>query len=363
MNKKFISRVISLGLIIGIGVLGGVEQNLTYANNGKGQVVKQYNKYLTAEKIEHNLNHKVENKLKNIVEDGYFKGENNVNIYYKKYNVKKSKGSIVISHGYTESLEKYKELIYYFVQEGYSVYGIEHRGHGRSGRLNSNFDKQVHIEDFDFYVNDLKTFMDEIVVPESKDEKIFLFGHSMGGAIGGLFLERHEGYFDAAILNAPMMQLVNENSTDSIIEYLNSKIENGESGNFFLGSNEYNATPDLEGAGTSSEGRYNSIHKIITNNKIFQMTGGSVNWFKESLEATNEVVANSNKINVPVLLFQAGKDSYVMPGGQDKFVAGNPRYCKLIRYDEAKHEMYFEKDEILFPYLEDVFDFYDNNLK
>jgi len=363
MNKRFISRTISLGLVIGIGIFGGVQESLIYANSKQGQIIKEYNKYITENKIEHHLNHKVENKLKNIVKDGYFEGENNVKIYYKKYNTKKAKGTIVISHGYTESLEKYKELIYYFVQEGYSVYALEHRGHGRSGSLGIAGEKQVHIEDFDFYVNDLKTFMDKIVLPENKDEKIFLFGHSMGGAIGGLFLERHEGYFDAAILNSPMMQLIDETNLDSVIGYLNSRIENGEGGNFFLGSNTFNPEPDLEGSGTSSEGRYNSIHKIITNNEVYQRTGGSVNWFKESLEAGKEVVANSSKINVPVLLFQAGKDSYVMPEGQNKFVEANPEYCKLIRYDEAKHEIYFERDEILFPYLEEVFNFYEENLK
>ena len=37
-------------------------------------------------------------------EDGYFMGKENLKIYYKSYEVKDSKGSIVISHGFCESL-------------------------------------------------------------------------------------------------------------------------------------------------------------------------------------------------------------------------------------------------------------------
>ena len=78
----------------------------------------------------------VERKLNVKKESGYFKGCNNISIYYEKFIVENEKGSIVISHGFTECLEKFTELIYYFTEMGYSVYGLEHRGHGRSSNLN-----------------------------------------------------------------------------------------------------------------------------------------------------------------------------------------------------------------------------------
>ncbi|WP_330376022.1 MULTISPECIES: hypothetical protein [Terrisporobacter] len=33
------------------------------------------------------------------------------------------------------------------------------------------------------------------------NDNLYLFAHSMGGAIGGLFLEKYNDYFHAAILN------------------------------------------------------------------------------------------------------------------------------------------------------------------
>ena len=53
----------------------------------------------------------VERKLNTKKESGYFKGCNNINIYYEKFIVQDEKGIIVISHGFTECLEKYTELI------------------------------------------------------------------------------------------------------------------------------------------------------------------------------------------------------------------------------------------------------------
>ena len=58
------------------------------------------------------------------MESGYIKGVDNVNIYYEKYKADDAKGNIVISHGYTESLEKYHEMIYYFLKSCYNVFGI-----------------------------------------------------------------------------------------------------------------------------------------------------------------------------------------------------------------------------------------------
>lgn len=131
---------------------------------------------------------------------GYFTGQNNVNIFYKKYVLPNSKGNIVISHGFTEYVEKYNELIYYFLQEGYSVFIAEHRGHGRSGHLGKVDSTQVNVEDNEYYILDLKTFIDSVVKPNSKDKKLFLFGHSMVGGIAAKFAEEYPNYFSAVIL-------------------------------------------------------------------------------------------------------------------------------------------------------------------
>ena len=107
-----------------------------------------YDKYVVEE---------VKEKLGKIKEFGYFMGTNNVNIYYEKYCIEKEKGAIVICHGFSECINKFTEMIYYFLEMGYSVYAIEHRGHGRSGSLSKTDKSQVNIDKFENYVEDLKS--------------------------------------------------------------------------------------------------------------------------------------------------------------------------------------------------------------
>ena len=88
-----------------------------------------------------------ETYLKKYRRRGRFTSYDGTRIFYVTYIRKNAKGNIVISHGFSEFAEKYDEMIYYFLQAGYSVFLAEHRGHGRSERRLSNMDK-VYVESF-----------------------------------------------------------------------------------------------------------------------------------------------------------------------------------------------------------------------
>ncbi len=323
-------------------------------------------KYFSEENIDKVLEDIIVPFLDERIEFGYIDGKNNENIYYEKYIVDNAKASIVMSHGFTESLEKYHELIYYFIQEGYSVYGIEHRGHGRSGSL-ANLDKidktQVNIDSFDYYIEDLKILIDEIVLPDNKENKLFLYAHSMGGGIGALFLERYPNYFDAALLNAPMMEI----DTGKVPKFLAKIISNiakfiGKGDKYVIGYGPFKKNPNFEASATSSKFRYMNYHRFLLDNEKYQRGDASYNWLVNGFKATKEIVNNAYKVEIPVMLCQAGKDTYVKPNGQNKF-ASSAKNCILKKYENSKHEIYFEKDSIIKPYIDDILKFYDKNIK
>lgn len=323
---------------------------------------KRVMKYLTEKNYEQAMSEEVEPFLSNIMKRGYVNGEGNAKIYYEKYIVKNDKGSIVISHGFSESLEKYKELIYYFVNSGFSVYGIDHRGHGRSGSLSNTHATQVNIDRFDYYINDLKKFLDEVVVPETKGDLI-LFGHSMGGCISALFLERYPEYFKKAILNAPMMKIdtgSTNHSVANLIANIACAVKLGDK--FVLGQGPFVEIPDFQGSATCCEERYLYYYNKLINKSELQRSGASFRWLKEGVRATKEVtnLNNVEKVKIPVLLFQAELDTFVKPEGQNKFVQGATN-CKKVFVKGAKHEIYLEKDKILYPYLDMVLDFINEN--
>ena len=47
--------------------------------------------------------------------------------------------------------------------------------------------------------------MDHVVLPRTKNLPLCLYAHSMGGAVGGMTLQRHPKRFARAVLTAPMI--------------------------------------------------------------------------------------------------------------------------------------------------------------
>ena len=78
----------------------------------------------------------------------------------------------------TETSEKYKELIYYFLRGGYHVYIPEHCGHGHSYRLVED-PSLVHVDCYKRYVADL-LFVARTAKKEHKNLNLYLFGAFYG---------------------------------------------------------------------------------------------------------------------------------------------------------------------------------------
>jgi len=124
-----------------------------------------------------------------------FKGHGNLALYYQSWlPVEAPKAILLLVHGFAEHSGRYANIVNYFVPKGYTVYGLDHRGHGKSEGLRG------YVEQFSYYLDDLKTFFD-IVRGEHRDVKIFLFGHSFGGLIATTYAVRYQHEFDGLILS------------------------------------------------------------------------------------------------------------------------------------------------------------------
>ena len=134
--------------------------------------------------------------------DGYFAGYDGNPSHYVRYACDAPKATVIISHGFTESAEKWHETAYYLLNFGYDVYIIEHRGHALSHR--SVADKTLtHIDRFDEYVRDFALFVD--LVRAERQTDLYLLAHSMGCAIGLLYLESRPEAFKKVFLSSPMI--------------------------------------------------------------------------------------------------------------------------------------------------------------
>ena len=138
--------------------------------------------FISQKEYEKKMQDVAEPFLKQRREDFWLERETGRKIHCVYYRADNARGIVIISHGFTETAEKYKENIYYFLQQNYSVYIPEHCGHGRSyGLLKKN--SPVYVDFWERYVCDL-LYAAFWAKKREPDLPLYLYGHSMGGGIG-----------------------------------------------------------------------------------------------------------------------------------------------------------------------------------
>ena len=268
------------------------------------------------------------------------------------------KASIVLAHGFCEFFGKYHELAHYLYQQGYSVFFVEMRGHGKSDRPVSFSDQRVHVESFNEYVLDQETFFDQVVKEKSLSDKYFLFGHSMGGAVSALLLEEYEELFKCAVLSSPMLKMtfgrVPDWSASALTMYSNFRENDME---FAPGQTPFTGTYQFETSSAMDRDRYIYQFYQRVNQKSYQTWGCTWGWVKAGLEACDNIQKDAGKVKTPTLVCQSGNDTMVDNDGQNEFVK-HSRVATLLRFDDAKHELFNATDEIREQYFKAISDFY-----
>lgn len=292
---------------------------------------------------------------------GEFTGANGVKIFNAYVKHPEPKGSIVISSGRTEAAIKYKEVIYDFYQNGYSVFILDHRGQGQSGRMAENRFKG-HVENFDLFVQDLKQFYETVVKPNT-DSKPNLVCHSMGGAIGALYAIQHPDDFEKVVFNAPMFGinmpipgwLANGiASTSSFFGGLFSD-EPG----YSLGQGDWAEWPFEGNTVSQSEVRFGIHEQEQLTHPEIQLGGITFGWLKEALVAMDHIANNANKLKNPVLLLQASADVIVFNDSQNAACEKMPN-CQLEVVKGAFHEIMMEQDQYRNPSMEKMLAFIES---
>ena len=115
-------------------------------------------------------------------EDIVFPGYDKKELHAARFTADNPQGTVSVLHGFTESIEKYREFIYELLCHGYNVCMLDQRGHGLSYRKVE--DKTLtHIDRFEEYVKDMDCFVRDVA--SGMPGPHFLFSHSMGGAVSG----------------------------------------------------------------------------------------------------------------------------------------------------------------------------------
>jgi len=124
--------------------------------------------------------------------DFTFLTNDGITIFYKKWETEGNispKGVIQIAHGMAEHIERYDLFAKALIQEGYVVYGNDHRGHGKTGKNASQMGFFAEENGFDLVVEDM-LHLTNIIKKDYPNKPIFLFGHSMGSFLSRRYIQR-----------------------------------------------------------------------------------------------------------------------------------------------------------------------------
>ena len=264
--------------------------------------------------------------------EGSFLSFDETELFYQVWRPEEeSRGFILLTHGMGEHSECYHQLATDLVQDQWTVYAWDLRGHGRSEG------KRGYVSNFSDMVQDLKAFINHFKEENGQSSNIFLLAHSLGGLIQLSFLlnESYEG-IRAAVCSAPCLGInvpipkIKAQAAKLLADWM----------------------PKL----TLHNGiEYADLHKDTARLKEYandplRHDKVSSRLFLGMQEAMNEVESRAEEIQIPILFQLAGDERLVnTPAAEDVFNKIGSKQKKIYIYPDSLHEIYndLDRDEVI----------------
>ncbi len=253
-----------------------------------------------------------------------------------------ARGSVVLSGGRTEPIEKYFETAGELAQRGFVVLAHDWRGQGLSQRLLPDRLKG-HAKTADDFVADYAAL---IAAFEARLPKPWLaVGHSMGGCLTALALARGERRFAGATLSAPMLALYTAPTPPAVTHILASGLTMLGLG--ALSTPGGGETPFADNLLTHDPARYARNVGQIAAHPDLALGPPTWGWLDFAFRAIVELQTGPGvpAVETPVTLVAAGADRIVDSSGS-RLVAERMPYGRCVEAAGAYHEILQETDAI-----------------
>ncbi|WP_249871251.1 alpha/beta hydrolase [Oceanobacillus saliphilus] len=127
--------------------------------------------------------------------------EDHVEVYIKKWTNenRKPKAIIQLAHGMVEHINRYGAFANYLVEQGFDVFGNDHRGHGKTGERQGLQGYFADEDGFSTATNDLFEITNH-VKENYPGIPIFLIGHSMGSFLARNYIQTHSESVQGVVL-------------------------------------------------------------------------------------------------------------------------------------------------------------------
>ncbi|WP_338367528.1 alpha/beta fold hydrolase [uncultured Pseudoalteromonas sp.] len=272
-------------------------------------------------------------------------------LFYAYAKPKNAKMALVISSGRVEGADKYKELLWELYNNNYAIFIVDHQGQGRSYRHLKNKHKG-YVEHFKNYSADLNQFSQDVVDTHWRGNKV-LVAHSMGGAIALNYLAEYQHSYQGVFLSAPMLNIFTKKvprfSTTLIVSLAKML---GLQYSYALGQKNYTPPSFDLNVLTSSQVRYKQFRRTYHTTPSLQLGGVTYGWLYAVIKFLPLV--NQLKVTIPMFIAKAENDEVVNNSALDK-LANSHANASIESFKDAKHELFFERDEIRKPALKSLY--------
>lgn len=256
------------------------------------------------------------------------------------------RGSVVLSPGRTEPLDKYFEVIGELQARGFVVLAHDWRGQGLSARMLPD-PLKGHAAGSGPFLSDYRRLLDHF---ESRLPKPWVqVGHSMGGCLSLLVLAKGERRFSACALSAPMLGVVTSGYGYPLARALGWAWANLGQGKQYLFRHVIDPMAlTFEGEKLAHDrarwDRWRSQLEACPKLGVGNLTWGWLD-FAFSTTAWLRRSRAVEAIDIPVLIVAAGDDDRVLTSDTAKVARRLPD-CRYVEVPAAWHEILMETDDI-----------------
>ena len=252
--------------------------------------------------------------------NNFFRTHDQLKLHTKSTLAASNKATIVFVHGVGEHIGRYTEAFQAFSDQGYSCFGFDQRGFGRSEG------ERGHINSFTDYIEDLAKFIDEIVVRESQ-KPIFLLGHSMGSLVALTYALNYETKIQGLLIFSCPLELAGSLAKLSalLIKFWPASIlPNLQVPNFTDPLTLSDNTVNIQ-ALSADPYAYNKV---------------SINWLREFNLALSNIFSQVKQLNLPIVINHGDQDRIAtLNGAKSLFAALGAENKTMHVYYGLKHEL------------------------
>ena len=129
-----------------------------------------------------------------------FTAPDDTQIHCHRWPVEKPSAIVQIVHGGAEHAGRYNGVAQALNEQGYTVYAEDHRGHGRTGEINTKLGDMGEANAFERVCDDVLS-LGRRATTENPGVPLVIIGHSLGSLITQRILLQHSEEYAAAVLS------------------------------------------------------------------------------------------------------------------------------------------------------------------